>query len=239
MIPWIRAGSPPDSFPDPETALVDPDGLLAAGGDLGCDRLREAYRRGIFPWYSDGQPILWWSPDPRTVFRPGNIHLSRRLARWLRGHRCELVIDGDFPGVVAACAAPRDDDAGTWITDEMGVAYERLFEEGTAHCAEARLGGRTLGGVYGVAMGRVFFGESMFSAETNGSKVALIGLGRWLARCGYRLIDAQVASGHLGRLGAEHWTREKFLDALALWTAERPEQTLGPATIQLAELLPD
>lgn len=196
-------------------AEAHPNGLLAAGGDLSPDRLLEAYRHGIFPWYSRGEPILWWSPDPRTVFATGAIHITTKLRRWLR--HCDWTIRADhaFAEVVRACAAPRARQPGTWITDEMFRAYCRLHELGSAHSIEVHAGDLLVGGLYGVAIGRMFFGESMFSAQSNGSKVALIALCRVLHDWSYSLLDAQVASPHLASLGAFEMTRADFVAHLA------------------------
>ncbi|MDX1570177.1 MAG: leucyl/phenylalanyl-tRNA--protein transferase [Xanthomonadales bacterium] len=220
MIPWIPPDAPPDAFPPAEAAQFDPNGLLAAGGDLSPERLVEAYRRGIFPWYSGNQPILWWCPDPRTVLRPEAFHASRRLRRFIRSRRPRVRLDHDFRGVIRACAEDRPGQSGTWITPAMRQAYERLFRLGVAHCAEALVDGKVIGGVYGVAVGRVFFGESMYTHEQNGSKLALYGLCAWLAAAGWRLLDCQVESPHLFTLGAETWSRERFLGALETWCAQ-------------------
>ncbi|MET0229366.1 MAG: leucyl/phenylalanyl-tRNA--protein transferase [Rhodanobacteraceae bacterium] len=213
-IPFLDPDSP-DAFPPVETALRDPDGLLAGGGDLSPERLLAAYRRGIFPWYSRGQPILWWSPDPRTVFLTDRMHVPRKLARWLRG--CEWTIRADtaFESVVRACAAPRAGQRGTWIDADMRKAYLRLHELGFAHSIEAWDGDALAGGVYGVAIGRVFFGESMFSAADNGSKVALLALAKALCAWGYPMLDAQVASPHLFTLGALELPRTDFCARIA------------------------
>lgn len=208
-------GAPPDAFPPVEHALADPDGLLAAGGDLRPERLLAAYRRGIFPWYSEPQPILWWSPSLRTVFDTGRMHVPRRLARWLRGCRWQVRADGAFAEVMRACAAPRRHQAGTWITAAMLDAYVELHRLGHAHSVEAWDGERLVGGVYGVAVGRVFFGESMFSAAANGSKVALLALGAFLHARGVPLLDAQVASDHLFTLGAYEMPRAAFCARVA------------------------
>ncbi|RPE81642.1 leucyl/phenylalanyl-tRNA--protein transferase [Vulcaniibacterium tengchongense] len=213
--PWL----PPDPeapFPPPEQALRQPDGLLAIGGDLSPARLLNAYRHGIFPWYSQGQPILWWSPDPRTVFRTERVHLSRRFRRELRRSRWTVRADTAFDAVIEACAAiPRPGQRGTWIVPEMRAAYRRLHALGHAHSFEVFDGARLVGGIYGVAVGRMFFGESMFSAESGGSKVALAALARQLYAWGWPLIDAQVENDHLLRLGAERWPRPRFLAAAA------------------------
>lgn len=209
----------PDAFPDVATALRDPDGLLAAGGDLAPERLLAAYRRGIFPWYSRGQPILWWSPDPRTIYRPDRMHMPRRLARWLRTCVWTIRADTAFETVVRACAAPRAKQRGTWIDAAMRAAYVRLHELGHAHSVEAWDGDTLAGGIYGVAVGRVFFGESMFSAADNGSKVALLALARALRDWDFPLLDAQVASPHLFTLGAVELDRSAFVAEVAALAA--------------------
>lgn len=205
----------PEAFPPAADALDEPDGLLAAGGDLSPERLLAAYRRGIFPWYSDGQPILWWSPAMRTVFDTANVHVPRRLARWLHGCDWSIRIDTAFADVMRACAAPRARDHGTWITDDMLAAYQRLHTLGHAHSVEAWDGKRLVGGIYGVSIGRMFYGESMFSAATNGSKVALLALCDLLRQTGCPLLDAQVASGHLFTLGAFEKPRTAFCARVA------------------------
>jgi len=209
----------PDAFPPVETALAEPDGLLAAGGDLSPERLLAAYRRGIFPWYSRGQPILWWSPDPRTVFETGRMHVPHRLARWLRTCDWTLRADTAFETVVRACAAPRAKQRGTWIDARMRQAYIRLHELGHAHSIEAWDGAELVGAIYGVAIGRMFFGESMFSAADNGSKVALLALARTLQSWDFPLLDAQVASAHLFTLGAIEIERADFCARVAELTA--------------------
>lgn len=209
MIPWL-SDQHYNRFPAVDTALREPDGLLCAGGDLRPERLLAAYTQGIFPWYSEGEPILWWSPDPRTVIKPADIHVSRRLSRTLRKLQPRLTIDEDFSAVIRRCAAPRTTQDGTWITGEMIAAYERLYRLGHAHCATAHVGDRLLGGIYGIAVGRVFFGESMFSATTDGSKMALVGLCHALHKAGFVLLDGQVQSAHLTRMGAISIAREEF-----------------------------
>ena len=207
----LHAGIP-EEFPPVESALDEPDGLLAAGGDLSPQRLLDAYRHGIFPWYSEGQPILWWSPDPRTVFATDKVHISTRLQRWLE--RCDWTIRTDtaFAEVMRACAAPRRDQPETWITQAMFHAYTELHAMGHAHSVEVYdASGRLVGGVYGVAIGHMFFGESMFSAVSNGSKVALIALCRGLHEWGFPLLDAQVASDHLASMGAFEIARAAFV----------------------------
>ncbi|MHB8446421.1 MAG: leucyl/phenylalanyl-tRNA--protein transferase [Rudaea sp.] len=214
-IPVLRPGVC-EPFPPVDSALREPDGLLAAGGDLAPERLLDAYRHGIFPWHSDGEPILWWSPDPRTVFATDRIHVAARLRRWLRHSDWTIRCDGDFAGVVRACAAPRSRQPTTWITAEMRHAYCRLHELGFAHSVEAyNQSGRLAGGIYGVAIGRMFFGESMFSTQTNGSKVALLALCRVLHDWGFALLDAQMASKHLSTLGTFALPRSAFVAHVA------------------------
>ncbi len=215
MIPWLRSGAPPDAFPPVEQALAEPDGLLCAGGDLSTARLLEAYRRGIFPWYSTGQPILWWSPDPRAVLRPEALRVSRSLARTLRRGALRTTLDSQFESVIAACGDARLRPEGTWISAEMRLAYTRLHACGHAHSVETWLDDRLVGGVYGVALGRVFFGESMFSLVPDASKVALVRLCAELRDRKYRLLDCQVASPHLASLGAESMPRRQFTALLA------------------------
>jgi leucyl/phenylalanyl-tRNA--protein transferase len=209
-----------EPFPAVTRALAEPDGLLAAGGDLTPGRLLSAYRQGIFPWYSRGKPILWWSPSRRTVFDTAAMHVPRRLARWLRGCTWRIEADHAFVDVMRACAAPRHAQSGTWITRDMLAAYAHLHALGHAHSVEVRDGERLVGGVYGVAIGRMFFGESMFSAETNGSKVALLALCRTLRDWNWPLLDAQVASDHLFTLGAREMPRDAFCARVATLAGE-------------------
>ncbi|MGH8085611.1 MAG: leucyl/phenylalanyl-tRNA--protein transferase [Lysobacter sp.] len=199
-------------FPDPRTALREPDGLLAMGGDLSPARLLNAYANGIFPWYSDGQPLLWWSPDPRTVFRTDGVRLASRFRRTLRHSDWIVTADTAFAQVIDACARqPRPGQPGTWITADMQAAYGELHRLGHAHSIEVRSGSDLVGGLYGVAIGRMFFGESMVSLASGGSKVALAALARRLQDWGWPLLDAQVANPHLLTLGAGLWSRERFL----------------------------
>lgn len=197
-------------FPPVAQALVEPNGLLAVGGDLSPARLLDAYRHGIFPWYSHDEPILWWSPDPRMVFHTDRIHVSGKLRRFLRGSDWTIRADRAFDAVMHACAAPRPKQPTTWITPEMHAAYCRLHELGHAHSFEVYAGEELVGGIYGVAVGRMFFGESMFSARSGGSKVALIALCRTLHEWGFPLLDAQVRSEHLVSLGAVEIPRVQF-----------------------------
>ena len=209
MIP-ILSSDPESPFPPAEQALVDPRGLLAAGGDLSPTRLLNAYRHGIFPWYSEGQPILWWSPAPRCVLLPQAVHISRRLRRRYNQGQYRLSTDRAFAKVIEACARPRRDHDGTWITDEMRSAYIRLHELGIAHSLEVWLDDELAGGIYGLALGQVFFGESMFSAHQDASKIALVALCRQLQQWNFTLLDCQLSNAHLMSMGAEEISREKF-----------------------------
>lgn len=192
----------PAWFPDVERALIRPNGLLAFGGDLSPERLEQAYRRGIFPWYNVGDPILWWSPDPRTLLFPESLRISRSLRKRLRKQTFRVSMDRDFAGVIRACAAPRDPDGGTWILPEMIAAYERLHQRGLAHSVEVWRDSCLVGGLYGVAIGRAFFGESMFSRASDASKVALVYLCARLQAWRFGLIDCQMRTEHLIQLGA-------------------------------------
>jgi len=220
MIPWLDAHTP---FPDVSEALTtDAPGLLAAGGDLSPTRLLAAYQRGIFPWFSEGQPILWWSTDPRMVLRTADFKVSESLKRALkriekssRGDgRWQVRFDGDFEGVMRACAAPRRDGPGTWISEDIISGYTGLHEMGYAHSAELWLDGELVGGAYGVSIGTMFYGESMFARVTDGSKVALAYLVHFLRRHGVELIDCQQETGHLASLGARPIPRHDFVEHL-------------------------
>jgi len=237
---WLDPDDEDTPFPPVEMALHNPNGLLAAGGALTPKRLKMAYRAGIFPWFTEGQPVLWWSPDPRAVFWPGQVHVSRSLRKRLRDPRIEVSADTAFAEVMWACAAPRPGQPGTWITPEMVDAYCALHELGLAHSVEVRREGRLIGGLYGVAMGAAFFGESMFSRETDGSKIALAWLSAQLAAWGFRLIDCQVPSPHLASMGAQLIGRAEFLARLAEavrlpgapgpWRFDSAPATLAPPT---------
>lgn len=211
-IPWL---TPDDPFPPVEGALVDPNGLLAAGGELSPDRLIDAYSRGIFPWFNEGDPLLWWSPDPRMVLFVDELNVSRSLRRVVAAGTFDVTLDTAFADVMAGCAAPRgrdgDDEPGTWITDEMTTAYRELAAMGIAHSVEVWQGGALVGGLYGVALGRMFYGESMFSRVSNASKVALVHLVRQLKAWGFELIDCQMSTDHLASLGAREIPRGEFL----------------------------
>lgn len=197
-------------FPPTSEALDDPNGLLAAGGDLSPQRILSAYQQGIFPWYEAGQPILWWSPAPRTVLKPSEIHISRSLRKELKRKTFQVTMDTAFSEVIAACAAPRDCSSDTWITQEMQQAYIRLHQLGFAHSVECWKDGMLAGGLYGIAQGKMFFGESMFSRASNASKVALVHLAKQLEQWDYQLIDCQMHTDHLASLGAEEISREQF-----------------------------
>lgn len=207
---WLEPDATEIVFPDVELALRDPDGLLAIGGQLSTDWLLQAYRRGVFPWYGPGQPILWWSPDPRLVLFPEQLHISRSLAKTLRREKFRTTLDTDFPRVIAACARARPSQSGTWITPEMEAAYIDLHRAGYAHSVECWSEGKLAGGLYGVAIGNIFFGESMFTEITDASKVAFVALVRQLERWGFSLIDCQVHTGHLASLGATLIPRKEF-----------------------------
>ncbi len=209
-IAFLQPDDPPDAFPDPADAATEPNGLLAVGGDLSPERLIAAYREGIFPWYENGQPILWWSPDPRAVLLPANLHISRTLRRTLRSGRFRVSVDQAFDAVLDGCMATRA-SPGTWITAEMRAAYRRLHALGHAHSIETWCGSQLVGGLYGLALGRVFFGESMFSRVTDASKVALVRLVRLAESRGYPLIDCQVENRHLASLGSHLMPRPEFL----------------------------
>jgi leucyl/phenylalanyl-tRNA--protein transferase len=212
----FRLSANPWDLHFPPVDLATPEGLLAVGGDLRPERLLEAYRHGIFPWYSGDQPILWWSPDPRTVLFPDKLHISRSLKRSLRPGLFSVTLDTCFLDVMQHCAGPRPQypDGGTWITAEMLEAYRRLHELGYAHSVEAWQAGELVGGLYGVALGGAFFAESMFTRVPDASKVALVSLVRQLQAWEFRLIDCQQSSPHVTALGAESIPRRDFLDHL-------------------------
>ncbi|UZE97939.1 leucyl/phenylalanyl-tRNA--protein transferase [Alkalimarinus alittae] len=207
QIPWLDDSL---EFPELSSALTDPDGLLAAGGDLSPERIVAAYKKGIFPWFSDDQPILWWSPDPRCVVFPNKLHISKSLRKKLNKQLFTVTFDQDFPAVIQRCADSRDDETSTWITDDMLEAYIALHDLGVAHSVESWLDGELVGGLYGLAIGRCFFGESMFSSATDASKVAFVHLCNQLKSWGYQIIDCQVENPHLLTLGAETIQRSEF-----------------------------
>ena len=207
MIPWLQGSTP---FPPVSKALKNPNGLLCAGGDLSPERIIDAYRHGIFPWFSDGDPILWWSPDPRMVLFPEELKVSRSLRKRAQGETYETRYDTAFRAVMEACAAPRDGQGGTWIVPEMVDAYTDLHRRGFAHSVESWKDGELVGGLYGMALGKVFFGESMFTRAPDASKVALVRLVERLRGAGYRVIDCQQATAHLASLGAREIPRKAF-----------------------------
>ncbi len=212
MIPWLERG---DAFPPLERALRNPNGLLAAGADLSPRRLLEAYRCGIFPWYSGEEPILWWSPDPRMVLYCDELKMPRSLAKSVRNKGYEIRVDSDFPRVLEGCAAPRKGEAGTWLNAQMRKAYLALHRAGHAHSFECWRAGALVGGLYGVAIGRMFYGESMFSRATDASKVALVALVGELRARGFPLVDCQMKTPLLASLGARELPRRAFLRELA------------------------
>ncbi len=218
----LDPNNPEQRFPSVNDALSVPDGLLAVGGCLSKCRLLNAYRQGIFPWNSPEEPILWWSPDPRLVLFPEKFVISRSLAKTLRKRVFNVTTDRVFADVVSACAQPRKDGAGTWITEGICDAYWELHLSGYAHSAEAWLDGKLVGGLYGVAIGQVFFGESMFFTRTDASKVAFATLVGWLKSWGYKLIDCQVSTQHLMGFGAEEISRSNFTALLRQYCDEMP-----------------
>ena len=220
MIPWLESV---DAFPPLEQALIEPNGLLCAGGDLSAQRLLLAYRQGIFPWYSVGEPILWWSPDPRMVLVPSEFKISRSLQRTLRAGTYQIQLDSNFPAVMRFCAqTPRNGQVGTWITAEIQEAYGKLHKLGFAHSVETWMNGKLVGGLYGLAIGKMFYGESMFSHATDASKLALAHLTRFLTEQGFGLIDCQMNIPHLASLGAREIPRSEFITQLLALTAVLP-----------------
>ena len=207
MIPWLH---PTDKFPPIDQAIDEPSGLLAAGGDLSQARLVSAYRAGIFPWYSPGEPILWWSPDPRCVLIPDQLHISRSMRKRLNKTDYNVEFNRNFEAVIEACSAPRKGADGTWITDEMKTAYCALHKRGLAHSVEVYIDNELVGGLYGLAIGKLFFGESMFSKVKDASKIAFIKMVEQLKKWDYALIDCQVSNEHLFSLGATEISRDRF-----------------------------
>ncbi|WP_434628512.1 leucyl/phenylalanyl-tRNA--protein transferase [Chromobacterium sp. CV08] len=211
MIPWL---GPEPVFPPVAQALSHPNGLLAAGGDLSPRRILAAYSEGIFPWFSAGEPILWWSPAPRMVLFPPELKVSRSLAKTLRNLDYQIRVDSAFPDVMRACSEPRPGQDGTWIVPEMVAAYCRLHVQGHAHSFETWIDGELVGGLYGVSIGRMFYGESMFSLRRDASKLAFVHMVRHLAEQGVEMIDCQMHTSHLASLGARLVPRELFLATL-------------------------
>lgn len=219
MIRWL---GPSDPFPPVDSALTEPNGLLAAGGDLTPPRLLDAYRRGIFPWSADDEPILWWSPDPRMVLFVDELHVSRSLRKRLRSGVITVTADRAFADVMAGCAEPRADADGTWITPAVSQAYSSLHRLGHAHSIESWRDDELVGGLYGVSIGRMFFGESMFARESDASKVALACLARQLQRWEFPLIDCQMSTAHLATLGARDIPRREFVARIRALSANPP-----------------
>ncbi len=214
MIPWLHPYDDTDPFPSVAAALEEPNGLLAVGGSLQPERLLSAYRLGIFPWFEDNQPILWWSPNPRMVLKPSQLHASRSLKKFIRKGTYQCTINKTFSHVINACSQPRQEQDGTWITQSMADAYQILHNLGHAHSIEVWLGDQLIGGLYGISIGQVFFGESMFSLKSNASKVGFAFLCNQLSSWGYQLIDCQVQSEHLNNLGASTISRKTFVERL-------------------------
>lgn len=212
-LPWLNSHEL--YFPDTNTALTDPNGLLAVGGDLSSERLIHAYQRGIFPWYEEGEPILWWSPDPRAVLFPNQIHISKSLAKCIRKKKFTATCDKQFQQVIEHCAnTDRKNQHGTWITEDVIQAYCTLHAMGIAHSVEVWQDQRLVGGLYGINLGKLFFGESMFSLVSNASKIAFVALAQNTSRWGFPLIDCQVSNPHLTTLGAQLIERSIFNEYL-------------------------
>jgi leucyl/phenylalanyl-tRNA--protein transferase len=213
QIPLLDQDHP--RFPDPSGALTEPDGLLAVGGNLQPQTLLSAYRSGIFPWYQDEDPILWWSPATRCVLPPSDLHCSKSLRKTLRRNDYQVTVNQAFNTVIDACSEPREDDGGTWITDEMKAAYTHLHQQGKAHSLEVWFEDNLIGGLYGVAVGSIFCGESMFSRRASASKIAMAHLCRWGLDTGVQLIDCQLVNPHLVSLGAISMDRSVFIEQLS------------------------
>ncbi|NOZ53037.1 MAG: leucyl/phenylalanyl-tRNA--protein transferase [Gammaproteobacteria bacterium] len=220
---WIDANNQDIAFPDTSLALTEPDGLLAIGGDLSPKRLLTAYSNGIFPWYNEGEPILWWSPNPRAVLFPTQLKISRSLRKTLAKNNVTITIDNTFKEVVNACGEPRKNQPGTWITPDMRTAYYTMHKLGHAHSIECWHNNQLVGGLYGMSIGQVFFGESMFSRKTDSSKLALVHLVHKLQEWGFQLIDCQVRTAHLTSLGAKDIPREQFIQHLYQWCSTPPK----------------
>ena len=234
MIPWLHPTTL--HFPDTNTALDEPDGLLAAGGDLSPERLVAAYKHGTFPWFSQDDPILWWSPNPRCVLFPEQIHISRSMRKQLKKGHYRVTFDEAFTQVIQACASTREETTGTWISPEMQTAYTQLHQQGIAHSVEVWENEQLIGGLYGLGIGKLFFGESMFSFQASASKIAFIALCQQLKTWGYPLIDCQVHNEHLESLGATNIPRDEFIHYIRqyidtetdhFWRFDQPNVTLG------------
>lgn len=223
MIPWLAPGDP---FPAPSQALKQPNGLLAASADLTPVRLIEAYSHGVFPWFNADEPVLWWSPDPRMVLFPAELKVGRSLKKVIRNREYEVRLDTAFGRVMHGCAQPRAGQSGTWISPLMIEAYSQLHDRGVAHSAETWIDGKLAGGLYGVALGRMFYGESMFTAVNDASKIAFVHLVWQLQRWGFGLIDCQMKTGHLGRFGAREIPRRDFMRQVSKLIQYSPAPTL-------------
>ena len=219
-LPFLDPHYPNQSFPPLSQALDEPNGLLAAGGCLSSARLINAYRHGVFPWFSDGEPILWWSPNPRLVLFPEKLHISTRLAKTLRQKKFEVTTNHAFDSVMENCAKLRVNAEGTWISEEIKRAYSKLHKEGVSHSFEAWREGELVGGLYGIALGKMFFGESMFHTQSDASKVAFVHCVNQLKTKGFALIDCQVYSEHLASLGAEEISRAEFSQLLTIYCSK-------------------
>ena len=239
-IAWLSPDDPVDAFPDVVDALKEPDGLLAAGGDLSQQRLLAAYAAGIFPWYEQGQPILWWCPDPRCILQPADLHISRRLARYARQSAFTVSFNNNFAAVIDACAGRRSTQHGTWITADIRRAFVDLHKAGWAHSIEVWDGEDLAGGIYGLGIGRVFFGESMFSHRDNASKFAMIALCSELVRNNFDMLDCQVLSQHLMSLGACLIPRTEFTARLERHCRNTAQfSDWPPKRAQIADFLPN
>lgn len=223
MIPWLDHQH---VFPPLEQALTEPNGLLAAGGDLSLQRVLAAYRQGIFPWFMPGEPILWWSPSPRMVLYVDEFKVPKSLAKVVRHRQYQITFDTAFEAVMQGCAAPRGPETGTWISDEMLATYVALHEAGYAHSFECWMDGELVGGLYGMALGKMFFGESMFARRSDASKIAFVHAVNWLQSNGFSMIDCQMYTDHLARFGAREIERGEFVAKLKA-LLDAPEQ-LGP-----------
>ena len=225
MLTLLDPNQADQAFPPLTEALTEPDGLLAVGGCLSTQRIINAYTQGIFPWYNNDDPILWWSPDPRLIIFPEKLHLSKSLKKTLRKQTFQITFNTAFTRVIKACAAPRSNEPGTWLLPDMQLAYCRLHKEGHAHSVEVWHDGKLVGGLYGIAVGQVFFGESMFYRKTDASKVAFVSLVQQLSLWGYQLIDCQIHTQHLVSLGAEEISRKQFSSLLQQYHHCKPHST--------------
>jgi len=234
QIPWLNPSN--TIFPAPDLALSEPNGLLAVGGDLSPDRILAAYKSGIFPWFNPGDPILWWSPSPRTVIYPSRLHLSKSLRKIIRAGTYRVTFDNCFNDVMRACSEPRRDSDGTWISEDIIAGYTALHRRGFAHSVEVWRGQELVGGLYGMALGKIFFGESMFSRSDNASKVGFAHLVQQLIAWDFKLIDCQVANDHLFSLGAVEIPREEFQQLLLNFVHKIPNYPANWSTLSNSEI---